>query len=624
MTALRKNDIQVLSSIEHVLKRPHIYCGSPKEEEIETHLYTENGIEFKTVKIIPALNKIISEILDNSRDEATVTNYKYATRIDVTYDNGLITVRDNGRGLPIEYSEQQKKWVPELIFTQLRAGSNFTDDERKSAGQNGMGASLTAILSKKFSVDTCNGHQRYQQTYENSLARINKPKISDVESKSHYTEVSFEPNYDFFNISDEAKAQLPDIIKKMCVETAFCFPEINFYFQHKKVSVKSLKQFLSSIHETYEMGENENCRIGVFFSDTDFKHISFVNGLATTRGGTHVNYVSDTIVAYIREYAKKKYKLDIKPIDIKSKLFLFLSLRITNCQFDSQTKEYCTNQVSEFKDIINQVLDEKFLKSIIKNEEIMFPIIEAYRLKQQVKENQELKKITSVKKIKIDKYYPASEQKQYLTLCEGDSASGGLMPVLGRKNFSYFALKGKPLNTLDIPKSKIMDNEELKNIIQILNLRLDVDDQSLCNYENIVFATDSDLDGRSIQSLLLCFFYRFAKSLLLQKRIMFLQTPIIVAKQKGKVKHSFMTLSDYSKFKESTTDKFEYIYVKGLGSNSKEDLKSLYDKNGLYKYLQPFVLDEETEQMINSWMSKSSVEKRKEFLRDKEFDIGNL
>jgi DNA gyrase/topoisomerase IV subunit B len=620
MTTLRKNDIKVMSDIEHVLKRTHIYCGSTKEENIDTHLYSDDGIVFKNIPIIPALNKIISEIIDNARDEAVRTKFKYATKIEVEYVNGIICIKDNGRGLPIEYVEDAKKWTPEIIFTQLRSGSNFEDDERETAGMNGVGSALTAILSRRFAIDTCNGVKRYQQTYEMSLARINKPRISDI-SQLHYTEVTFEPNYDFFNITDEAKALLPNIIRKMLIELSFCYPEITFYFNRKKITAKSLKQFLTQIHEVHEFSETDKCRVGVFFSDTEFSQISFVNGLNTVRGGTHIDYVTNVIVEYLREFIKKKHKLDVKPIDIKSKLFLFLSLRMVNAQFDGQTKERCTNTTAEVKDILNAVLDEKFLKSITKNEEIMFPIVEAYRLKQEAKENQEARKITGNKKITIEKYLPASVTKKYLVLTEGDGAMGLISSVLGRKEFSYFPLKGKPLNALEVTRTKIMENDELRNIIQILSLNLNKDDQSDLTYENVLICTDADADGDAIKSGLLCFFYRFAPSLIAQGRIMFLQTPLLIAKQRGKVKHTFTTFEEYNTFKAKTTEKYDYTYIKGLGSNKKDDLKDMISKAGLDKFLYSFEMDDTTGESILNWMGKKTSNKRKEFLRDREFDI---
>ena len=153
---------------------------------------------------------------------------------------------------------------------------------------------------------------------------------------------------------------------------------------------------------------------------------------------------------------------------------------------------------------------------------------------------------------------------------------------------------------------------------------MDKDEQSELYYENIIIATDADSDGTSIKSLLLCFFNRFAKSLIEQKRILFLETPLVLAKQKGKTKHAFKNFEEYNTFKSNTTDKYDYFYIKGLGSNRKDDLKDMIQKAGLKKFLHPFEVDAASDTSITSWMSKTGVDKRKEYLRGRSFDISGV
>lgn len=616
---LRKNDIVQLNDIEYVLKRTSIFAGSTREELAETYIYEEDKIKFVQAPIIPALLKIIAEIISNSVDEAIRTNFQYATKIDVGFKDGIISVQDSGRGLPIEETENGK-WTPEIIYTQMRAGSNFNDDGRTTQGLNGVGGAISAILSLKFSIDTANGIKRYTQTFENSLQKINKPKIT--KSEKNYTSVSFEPNYGFFFASEEVKTWLPVMIQKMVTNLSFCYPEITFTFNGKRIQARSLKSFLSAIHDVHECSETEQCRLGVFYSDTEFQQISFVNGLDMIRGGTHIDYVSGKIVEYLREYIKKKHKLDVKPIDIKSKLFIMFSMRMVNAQCDSQTKEKLTNPIADFRDIIDGVMTEKFLKTITKNEEIMFPIVESYRLKQEVKDNQELKKLSAEKKkIKVDKFLPASGKNKYLVLCEGDSAMGLISSVLGRKEFSYFPVKGKMLNTLEIAVSKLKENEEVKNLIEITGLRLDKDIQSL-THENILLATDSDEDGTHIKSLILCMFYRYGKSLFRDKKIKFLKTPLIIGKVKGKIKYFFFNLADYEK--HVTVNKNENVdwkYVKGLGTNSKVDLKEIFEKHGFENFVETFELDEMTDALIVDWMGKKGADKRKEYMKEQSCEV---
>jgi DNA gyrase/topoisomerase IV subunit B len=624
--ALRKDDIVELTDREHCLKRPTIYIGNVKEEIVSSYLYGANGkILFQDVHYNAGLLKIISEIIDNGVDEAVRCQYKYGNKIDVNYySNGSVKVTDNGRGLPIELKEGGK-YTPEVIFTHLKAGSNFNDEGRQTLGANGVGSSLTNIFSKKFGVDTANGSKRYQQEFAKSFQVIGRPRI--VKSKLNYTTVEFTPDYDYFGVSPECKEQLPQLIYKRLVNLSFCFPEITFTFNGTKIAAKNLKQFLHSVHQTFEYNEDDEyrCRIGVFCSETEFQHISFVNGLDTVRGGSHIEYITSAIVDYIRGYIKKKYKIDVKPIDIKSKLFIMLSMRMINAQFDGQTKERLTNTTAEIKSILDMVLDEKFLKSLTKNDEIILPIVETYKLKLQVKENLELADLSKEKKkVKIEKYLPATKENKYLVFTEGDSANGLLASVLGRTEFSYFPLRGKPLNTLEVTATKIRDNVEMKSIITLSGLRLDKDEQSL-THEFILEATDADADGVSIRSLLLCLFFRYGKSLIKEGKIKYLDTPILVGTLKGIVKKFFFNLTDYNEYVNlNPDDKLSWSYRKGLGSWKAAELKALIEKHGIEKFIKTFEWDDETESLLVEWMSKDTSDKRKEYLRGKSFDINGV
>jgi len=624
--ALRKNDIKVLTDVEHVLLRSGMYIGSTAEESIETYIYRDDAIVLEPIPQIPGLLKIISEVLDNSLDEAIRTNFKFGTKIKVSYNNGIITIEDNGRGLPIEQSNEGV-WVPELIFTKLRAGSNFDDSNKEAVvGMNGVGASLTAIFSKYFLIESANGHSHYKQKIENSLQVINKPKIK--ESSDNFTCIEFEPNYDYFKISDEAKSFLPLLIEKRVKDLAFAYPEITFYFNKEKINTSSLKKFLAGIHNVYECNENENCRVGLFYSDTDFQQISFVNGADTKRGGTHIDFAVWQIVEHLRVYLKKKHKIEVKPADIKSKLFILLSIRMKAPSFDSQTKErLITTPSNGFKSSMEDLFSKKFLNLILKNDEIILPIVEAYKLKEQVKENVKLAQLSKTgKRIKIDKFFPATTSNDYLVLTEGDSALSGLMPVLGRKNFSYFPLRGKPLNTLEAPINKISENEEMKSIINILNLNLVKDNQIDLTHKNILISTDQDMDGRSIRSLILCFFYRFAPSLIRENRIKFLRTPLIAAKKSGKIAKYFFDVAEYNEFYNSADQRgITYTYYKGLGTWAEGELEQVIEMDGIEHFIQSFTMEDiEDEESIKNWMSKERVESRKINLRGKEFDINSI
>jgi len=618
MSSLRKNDIQTLGELEYVLKRPGIYIGSIKQELVEKYMYEDDKMVKKSIPFNPGLIKIIEEVIDNSIDEAIETDFEYANKINVSYDDGVITVKDNGRGLPIAKDKLTGKNVVENIFTELRTGSNFDDEkraEKEKKGMNGVGVSLTNIFSDWLQVKTANGAKQYTQKFELGPVKRHPAKIT--KSTQNFTEVQFKPNYAYFDVKEDIFEVLPDLIYRVLRNAAFCFPEITFKFNNKRISGANLRQFMTSIHPINEFTENEKVRLGVFCSDDGFQHLSFVNGLETVRAGTHVDYVTNTIVNKLREFIKKKYKLEVKPADIRNKLFILLSVRIPAPDFDGQTKERLITPNSAFSDRMISIFTDKFFKQLIKNEEIIEPIVESYRLKKQVEENINLRKLSQQKqtKVRVEKYLPATKKRKFLVLTEGDSAKGGISAALGRDEFGYFPLKGKPLNAYEAKPSLITKNVEFQNIVKITGMRLDKDIQTTLRYENILFATDADADGTHIKALLLAYFGRFAKSLIKSKKIHFLKTPLIAVKKKGVITDYFFDFESYNKAKIKSG---QITYYKGLGTWDPKDLKEIIRKDGLDNFIVTFDWDEESKRALDIWVGGDS-DLRKTELRGTSF-----
>jgi len=620
MATLRKNDIQTLGELEYVLKRPGIYIGSVKEEIVEKYMYEGQKMVKKSVPFIPGLIKIIEEVIDNSIDEAIETNFVFANKINVTYDDGVITVKDNGRGLPIAHDKLTGKNVVENIFTELRTGSNFDDEkraEKEKKGMNGVGVSLTNIFSYWLQVKTANGAQQYVQKFE--LGPVKRLPAKITKSDNNFTEVTFKPNYAYFEPSDEFMEVLPDLLYRVLRNAAFCFPEINFKFNGKKINGGNLRQFMTAIHPVNEFTENEKVRLGVFCSDDGFQHLSFVNGLDTARAGTHVDYVTNTIVSKLREYIKKKYKLEVKPADIRNNLFILLSLRIPAPDFDGQTKERLITPNSSYNDRVIDIFSDKFFKQLIKNDEIIDPIVESYRLKKKVEENLKLKNLSNQKqtKVRVEKYLPATKRRKWLVLTEGDSAKGGISGALGREEFSYFPLKGKPLNAFEARTAEITKNKEFQNIVKITGMRLDKDIQTQLRYENILFAADQDADGIHIRALLLAYFGRFGVSLIKAGKVHFLRTPLIAIKKGGKIVDYFFDLKSY---KESKIKGGQVTYFKGLGTWDPKDLKKLIQRDGLDNFIMTFQWDDDSYESLNAWIG-GNADLRKPHLRGKSFNL---
>lgn len=628
MTALRKNDIVTLGELEYVLKRPHIYIGSVKEEIVEKLMYVDDKMVKQKVPYIPGLLKIVEEVIDNSIDEAIETDFQYATQINITYKDGVITVRDNGRGLPITKVKGTNKYVPEDIFCELRTGSNFDDEKRsqkEKKGMNGVGVSLTNIFSEYLTVSTANGAKSYKQKFECGPVHRGSAKVG--KSTNNFTEVCFKPNYGYFKASEDFMATFPDLIFRVLQNAAFCFPEIAFKFNGKKIQGKNLKSFMGQIHEINEYSENEKVRLGVFCSDDGFEHLSFVNGLETSRGGTHLEYATDWLVHHIREFLIKKHKIEVKPADIKSKLFVMLNFRVPAPDFDGQTKERFMNPAREWNERWEKIFSTKFINALCKNPEIVTPIVDLFQAKKDAAERAELRKMGSTKKnkpVRVAKYLPATKRRKYLCLTEGDSAKGGISGALGRDDFSYFPLRGKPLNALEATVKKITANKEIDSVVKITNMRLDKDDQRDFRYENVLICADQDADGIHIRALLLSFYSRFASSLLKQGRIQILQTPLVVAKKGKKIHSYYFSLRDYQQAEAKGKVKgCQITYYKGLGTWEAKDLKAIIAKEGIEKFIIPLKWTPEADQSITDWVG-TETDARKVFLKDKRFSLEAL
>jgi len=624
---MQKNDIKLISDEEHVLLRTGRYLGSTKHVKNKLFLANESTgkFEYKEVEYVPAFEKIIRELIDNSTDEGCRTNFKYANIIKVDIDkDGYICISDNGRGIPVKKIEGSDLYAPEAAFTKLRAGANFNDEsDNTTIGQNGEGAALVNILSKEFCVDTSDGNKRFQLTCKDNLSS-KKFKISDSSKK--YTEVIFLPDYERFSLKNIDDIHM-NIIKSNLINLAITYPEITFYFNKEKVNSKSFKKYMELFSDNFESLESDNLNIGVFANNSDdFNFLHYINGINVYEGGNPLSWVVDSICDLLREKIGKKYK-DIKRGDIKNKLsFVVFFKNMSNPRFDNQVKSKCINTYADFKDKLGDIDLDKIANKIFKNEKINDVIIESYKIKEEFKKRQELKNISKTSKnFRCDKYLPPIKENKYLAICEGLSAVSGLSSALGRKEIGYFELKGVPLNTYEVNSQKLSSNEEMCKIIQVLGLQLGIQRSYDINFKYILLATDSDLDGTKIAALMTGFFNKYAKHLVLENRIKRLRTPVIILKKNNKIDKFFFDFNEYNEFiKTNNISKYELKYMKGLGSWSKSDLEYLVEKYGLEYFIETLTFDDKTDIAINNWLSKDTSDIRKDMLKKNNFSIFSI
>ena len=598
-----KDKYEKLSDVEHVLLRPNTYIGSIDEIESEEYIFSDGKFTYEPVTYVPGLLKIVNEVVDNAVDEAVRTDFKYASKIRVSIDSSSVSIGDNGRGIPIEKMKGTDEYIPVVLFTATKSGSNFYDEGRVTAGTNGLGAVLSNIFSSRFKVVTQDGTNKLTLTCKDNNG---SSEFKVVSSTKRGTSVELEPDFKRFGLKE-----FSDVYEKLLFQRlvflSYTYPQISFWFNKEKLPKVNDKNFVAYFTDTYELVTSPTCTVAVGISDTDdFKFLSYVNGLSIKKGGNHVKYISDEIVSGVRTRLERKYK-NIRPADIRNKLYVFAFFKdFPNMRFDSQTKETLSNSVAEVKGFIDVDL-EKLTRQVIRNKEIFYAIEESYKIKQEFNQRREMAGVAkSIKKIKIEKYHPPISSYKYLNLAEGDSAIGGLMPVLGRKDFGYFPLRGKPLNVYGTPMAKILKNEEIKNIIAILQIDISKPVVDMA-YENVLICSDADLDGQLIRGGLITLFHRFAPDLIRQGRIKFLNTPIMYTKDKAGTPSGWV----YD-IRESSSLKGQSYYSKGLGSWKVKDLKHIIEHDGLDNMIKTFRLDAGTDALIDLWMGKESGARKKE------------
>ncbi|MBT5490853.1 hypothetical protein HOK00_00690 [bacterium] len=622
---MKKNIIVKKNDREHALLRPGRYISNIKPEINNLFLYSNGVIQYEEVTYVEGLIKIIREVIDNSIDEAIRTNFKFANKIKVDIEaNGSITIEDNGRGIPYSKDEEGHTSA-ELAWCHLKAGSNFDDEvDNTTVGQNGEGVCLTHIFSKSFLGETCDGSKKTTVSSNNNMDNI---KTKTITGKKKFTRVSFTPDYQRFSLEGLDEAHLK-IIYTDLLNLSLAYPKIKFIYNSKDIENMSFDKYLNMINnkENYESFEVEGLKFAIIEnSSDDFNFIHNINGINAYEGGSPLTWLLNNISNKLKDRLAKSCK-NIKVGDIKNKITLVAFFNgMRNPRFSNQSKTKCINTYTDFKDTVGDINFVKIAEKIRKNKSITNSIVLNYKIIEEFGQKKILESLKPVsnKRFFIEKYLPPTDNHKYLVISEGDSANGSISPVLGRKDFGYFPLKGKPLNVLEVTNVKISSNEEIKNIFQIINLDVTKDKQKL-KYENILIATDADADGVHILGLILNLFNKFAKDLILNGNIKMLRTPIIVAKKKNEIFKDFYSLNEYHNFiNNNSSTGLTFQYYKGLGTWIASDLRKLIKSKGIDNFIVPFTIEneEDLDEIMELWFSKDKSDLRKDEIIDNSFDI---
>ena len=633
---------QKKTQLEHILLRPDTYIGTTEKITEKMWVIDEKSGKMvnKEITYVPGLYKIFDEILVNAVDNITRDLRMDTIKVNITPKR--ISIFNNGKGIPIKIHNTYNIYVPELIFGHLLTSSNYNDNEKKiTGGRNGFGAKLTNVFSKLFIVETADKKvkKKFKIEYTDNMTKHKEAEIEKYEGED-FTRVTFEPDFRKFKMT-ELDNDIISLLKKRVYDVAGTSPSrVKVFLNDKKINIDNFKDYVDLyIKDKYfdeeakvefpKIEANSTERWEVIFSMTDgtFQQVSFVNGICTSKGGTHVNYIIDQIIDRIAENIRKKAKeIKLNNNQIKQNIWIFLNCKIENPSFDSQTKETLTSKVSNFGS--ECVIKEKYIKEILKSN-IVTNIIEYGKAKAKVKLHRALTSTgkKSSRLLGIEKLEDANMagtkdfEKCTLILTEGDSAKSLAMAgieVVGRDYYGCFPLRGKVLNVRGAKDSQIIKNEEIQNVIKILGLKMGMDysqDLKGMRYGHLLIMTDQDYDGSHIKGLIINFIHFFWPSLI--KRGDFMQefiTPIVKATKEGQKSLTFFTMKEYSDwFNNNNHSGYKIKYYKGLGTSTSREAKEYFSEINKLRLNFKYVNNED-DKSIELGFSKEETEARKNWL----------
>ena len=615
---------------QHIYDTPDTYAGGSDLISETLPVFKDGKIEMKDIQYIPVLYNMFNEILVNARDQRIrlqdMKDVPQVSQLKITYnsENGEWSILNDGQGISVSLHPTEKVYNAELIFGHLLTSSNYNKDEKKIVGgKNGYGAKVTNIFSKEFIIETIDhiSKKLYTQTFRDNMTIIEKPVIKKC-TKKPYTKVSWITDFQRFGIDTFSEDMVSLMIRRVYDIAGITDKQMSVYFNGEKLKVKSFPEYIhlypTEMKKNYEK-LSDRWEVAVCPSSNDkFEQISFVNGIATPKGGIHVDVIVKQITSGVVAYIKKKHKKDVPEKYVKNYLSVYINSVIENPSFDSQTKERLITPKSKFGS--KPELSSKYLKTICDS-----GLTQKVLQFADFKEKTLMKKTNGKKQSKIrdipkldDANFAGTRKSQQCTLIltEGDSAKSMAiagLSVVGRDAYGVFPLKGKMLNVRDAALKQIANNQEIINIKKILGLESGkkYKDTKSLRYGKVMVMTDQDHDGSHIKGLFLNMIHCQWPELLQLGFVECMITPIIKAK-KGNTTKTFYTLTDYNDWKKGVNlSLWKPKYYKGLGTSTSKEAKEYFQdmKKNLYK-----VSDKTDESMVLAF-KKTEADPRKEWLK---------
>ena len=637
---------------DQILKRPDTYIGSVKNLKSHEPIFVmKDGKIVKSTPTYPdGLIRIFIEVVSNAIDnvwrslelEGCTPNL---IKIDIDRKEGKISVWNDGRNIPV--TKQDGIYIPEMIFGELLTSSNYNDnEERKTSGRNGVGGKVCNIFSTKFNITIWNKEAStlYTQEWSNNMYTKGEPVLTKLTQKTNtfktvedgkngFTKIEFYPDFKKFDL-DGFTDDVYSLYEKIVYDTAMTVSlnKVKTIYNGKLIEMKSIKDYVKLYFQENEeepvdkeeslIMSSEDCRVYLCPSNGEFTQVSFVNGINTKDGGVHVDkWCEELFRPIVNKLCDPKKKLNIDIRDVKKHFFIFIYASLDKPVFDTQSK-------TKLGDTPLKVNVKKSDISKLSKWEFMKKIEESLKMKEMMSlKNTERKKRGVVKVEGLDDANFAGQkgkaQDCILCITEGASAKtyvvkGMKFGINGKGGHDYIGvlpIRGKFLNVRNASIQTLINNREVKSIIQALGLEHDTDytlqeNYNKLRYGKLMLNTDADVDGFHISGLILNFIHFLFPSLLKREGFFnFMRVPIVKI-EKGKKTLSFFFQDEAKKYIEENKIKKDHIkYYKGLGTANADDVKEDFGRRVVH--LNP---DVESDKLLENVFGKENTEFRKDWM----------
>ena len=572
-----QDNIQVLEGLEPVRKRPGMYIGSTDER---------------------GLHHLVYEVVDNAIDEA-MAGYCDKVIIEIMQD-GAVRVIDNGRGIPTGIIEKEGKSAVEVVLTKLHAGGKFGGGGYKfSGGLHGVGVSCVNALSEWLDVEVAQNGKLHKMTFNRGVAQRPLAVVGNTNNRG--TTITFFPDPDIFETTDFNYATLKHRIQELAYlnkglrivlkdSRALREMQEEFYYEGGIVEYVDVlngnKGVLEKPFYIHSETDNYQVEIAMQYNDSYSENIySYANNINTHEGGTHLDGFKAVLTKLFNDYAgnfkmlKNEEKLSGE--DCREGLVAIVSVKLIDPQFEGQTKTKLGN--SFMRGVVSKVMTEKFGEYLEENpkeaKELILKAVNAKKARDAARSARDLTRRKSVLESttlpgKLADCSDKDPKKCEIYLVEGDSAGGTAKQGRDRRFQAILPLRGKILNVEKARLNRVLESEEIKNMITTFGCGINEDcDVNKLKYDRIICMTDADVDGSHIRILLLTFFYRFMKPIVEQGHVYIAQPPLYKVVQKGSKKENyFYDDPSLEEFLVSIGRKAEIQRYKGLGEMDAEQL----------------------------------------------------